>query len=28
LAPKVLTTNYIYAMIWGIGGGISYTHNS
>jgi hypothetical protein len=27
LAPKILTVHYIYAMIWGLGGGISYVHN-
>lgn len=27
LAQKILTVHYIYSMIWGLGGGISYAHN-
>lgn len=25
---KVLTYHFIYAMIWGLGGGISYVHSA
>jgi hypothetical protein len=27
IVTKVLTFHYIYAMIWGFGGGISFHHN-
>lgn len=28
VATKVLTYHFIYAMIWSLGGGISFTHNA
>jgi len=28
LANKVLTTHFIYAFIWGFGGGVSYINNA
>lgn len=28
IVTKVLTYHYIYAMIWGLAGGISYVHNA